>query len=159
MRKLAMLTVVLLLCAPAVPVAAEVQAPQPPPLETYAVVVNASNPSKETGDAAKKTVKALFLKDLTRWADGVEAKPYDRGAKAPEHTAFLQDVLGMSPAELARHWLRMKNMSGVTPPMDVDTDRILLRHVERHDGAFGVVKLSAAKVPGVRVLFEFKAAR
>ncbi len=159
MRKLALLTAALFLCAPVVPVAAEVQAPQSQPVEVYALVVNASNPLKETEAAAKKIVKALFLKDLTRWPDGTEAKPYDRGPKAAERAVFVQEVLGMNAAELARHWLRVKNMSGVTPPMEVDTDRLLLRHVERHDGAFGVVKQSAAKVPGVRVLFEFKAAR
>lgn len=159
MQRLALLTVALLLGLRGVTVEATGAPQQPEAVETYAVVVNANNPSKETGDAAKKTVKALFLKELTRWSDGVEAKPYDRDAKAPEHSAFLQEVLGMTPAELARHWLRVKNMSGTTPPMEVDTDRLLLKHVERNDGAFGVVKAANATASGVRVLFEFKVAR
>lgn len=132
---------------------------QEPVMETYAVVVNANNATKETGDTAKKTVKALFLKDLSRWADGSEAKPYGRDPKAPEHLAFLKEILGMSPAELARHWLKLKNMNGSTPPKEVDNDRLLLKHIARHDGAFGVVKAANAAAPGVRVLFEFKAAR
>ena len=102
MQRLALLTVALLLGLRGVTVEATGAPQQPEAVETYAVVVNANNPSKETGDAAKKTVKALFLKELTRWSDGVEAKPYDRDAKAPEHSAFLQEVLGMTPAELAR---------------------------------------------------------
>jgi hypothetical protein len=124
-------------------------------LQTYAIVVNAKCPAKETGEAARKLVKTLYLKDLTRWADGIEAKPYGREARTTEHAAFLAEVLGMSEAELARHWLRLKNMNGTTPPKEVDSDRLLIKHVARHDGAFGVVKAENAKGEGVRVLFEF----
>ena len=43
-----------------------------------------------------------------------------------------------------------------TPPKDVDSDRLVLKYVAKHEGAFGVVKADAAKgVEGVRVLFEF----
>jgi hypothetical protein len=62
----------------------------------------------------------------------------------------------MTDAELARHWLRMKNMDGTTPPKDVDTDRMVLKYVAKHDGAFGIVRADAVKsVAGVKVLFEF----
>ncbi len=135
---------------------AEGVARQAPTVETYAVVVNANNPTKDTGDVAKKAVKALFLKDLSRWSDGVEAKPFARDANAPEQVAFVKEVLGMSAAELARHWLKQKNMNGLTPPTEVDSDRMLLKHVARHDGAFGVVKAQHASASGVKVLFEFK---
>ncbi|HEX5050352.1 MAG TPA: hypothetical protein VFZ65_01140 [Planctomycetota bacterium] len=124
---------------------------------TYAVIVNDNNSTKEEGDAAKKLVKSLFLKDLTRWPDGSLAKPYDREPNSPEHVAFLREVLAMSEAEVARHWLRAKNMNGTTPPREVDTDSMLQKHIARHDGAFGIVKLDAAKAPGVRILFEFRA--
>src|SRR5688500_15519021 len=122
----------------------------------YALVVNANNPAKDGSDAARKMVKTLYLKDLTRWADGIEAKPYGRESRSAEQAVFLTEVLGMSEAELARHWLRLKNQNGTTPPKEVDSDRLLLKHVARHDGAFGVVKLENAKADGVRVLFEFK---
>jgi hypothetical protein len=122
----------------------------------YALVVNANNKCKETGDAAKSTVKKLFLKELTQWPDGAEAKPYAREANAAEHGAFLERVLGMSEAELARHWLKMKNMNGTTPPKDVDSDRMILKYIAKADGAFGIVKLDAAKgAEGVKILFEF----
>jgi ABC-type phosphate transport system substrate-binding protein len=123
---------------------------------TYALVINSNNKTTETGDAAKATIKKLFLKEMTQWSGGVEAKPYAREGTAPEQVAFLKDVLGMSDAELARHWLKMKNMNGTTPPKDVDSDRMILKYVAKTDGAFGVVKLDAAKgAEGVKVLFEF----
>ncbi|MBL8752101.1 MAG: hypothetical protein JNK15_02265 [Planctomycetes bacterium] len=122
----------------------------------YVVVVNATNPCTQTGAEAQATVKKLFLKELTQWPGGVEARPYARDGASPEHVAFVKFVLGMTDAELARHWLKMKNMSGTTPPKDVDSDRLVLKYVAKHQGAFGVVKADAAKgVEGVKVLFEF----
>lgn len=142
----------------AVAVAGRTGAPAPapaPPPATYALIVNANNQTKDGTEAARKLIRTLYLKELTRWGDGVEAKPYARAATSDEHAAFLGSVLGMSEAELARHWLRVKNINGTTPPKQVDSDRLLLKHVARHDGAFGVVAASEAKGSGVRVLFEF----
>lgn len=122
----------------------------------WALVVNTANKSTETGDAAKATVRKLFLKELTQWPGGLEAKPYAREAASAEQIAFLKLVLGMSEAEIARHWLKMKNLNGTTPPKDVDSERMLLKYVAKTPGAFGVVRIEAAKgVEGVRVLFEF----
>lgn len=124
--------------------------------DTYALVVNEKNKCTETGDTAKATVKKLFLKDLTQWPDGTEAKPYSRESTSAEQAAFLKGVLGMTDAELARHWLKVKNMNGTTPPKDVDSDRMVLKYVAKAEGAFGVVKVDAAKgAEGVKVLFEF----
>jgi hypothetical protein len=123
---------------------------------TYALVVNAKNAATETGDAAKALVKKLYLKDLTQWTDRTEAKPYSREAAAAEQVAFVKDVLGMNDAELARHWLKIKNMNGSTPPKEVDTDRMMLKYIAKYDGAFGVVKVDAARDGnGVKILFEF----
>ena len=123
---------------------------------TYALVVNANNKTSESGDAAKAVIKKLYLKDLTQWVGGTEAKPYSREAASAAQVAFLKDVLGMSESELARHWLKLKNMNGSTPPKEVDTDRMVLKYVAKAEGAFGVVAVDAAKgVEGVKVLFEF----
>ncbi|MFO1076903.1 MAG: hypothetical protein U1E73_04155 [Planctomycetota bacterium] len=133
--------------------------PKPPPAKakvTYVLVVNAKNAVTETGDAAKAVVKKLFLKDLTQWPDGTEAKPYRRPDGTSIQDAFLASVLGMSSSELARHWLRLKSQDGTTPPKEVDTDRMVLKYVARTEGAFGIVPKDAVRdVEGVRVLFEF----
>lgn len=123
---------------------------------TYALVINSANKTTESGDTAKATIKKLYLKDLTQWSDGTEAKPYSRESTSAEQAAFLKDVIGMSEAELARHWLKLKNMNGTTPPKEVDTDRMVLKYVGKSDGAFGVVKTTSAQgAEGVKVLFEF----
>jgi len=123
---------------------------------TYALVVNANNKATESGDAAKAIVKKLYLKNLTQWVGGTEAKPYSREGASAAQVAFQKEVLGMSESELARHWLKLKNMNGSTPPKEVDTDRMVLKYVAKAEGAFGIVTVDAAKgVEGVKVLFEF----
>lgn len=123
--------------------------------KTYAVIVNTKNACKESGDKAKAIVKKLFLKQLNDWPGGESAKPYGR-KKGPEMTAFLSEVLGMGDAELARHWLKKKNMDGTTPPKEVSSGRMTLKYVGKHEGALGIVEIDEAKGDkDVRILFEF----
>lgn len=145
--------------SPPLPAPAPAPAPLPTPAAkpvVYVLVVNAGNKVDLDEAAARQLVRKLFLKDLTQWPDGSEARPYQReGSSAPQE-AFVKRVLDMSAAELARHWMRLKNGNGTTPPKEVDTDRMVLKYVARHLGAFGVVPLDAVKdVAGVRVLFRF----
>ena len=123
--------------------------------KTYAVIVNVNNACTETGDKARSIVKKLFLKQLKKWPGGRSAKPYGR-KKGPEMAAFLSRVLGMGDAELARHWLKKKNMDGATPPKEVSSARMTLKYVGKHEGALGIVALDEVKgEKDVRVLFEF----
>jgi ABC-type phosphate transport system substrate-binding protein len=123
---------------------------------TYAIVVHANNKATETGEAAKDLAKKLLLKELTQWPDGTEAKPYMRSSGSAENAALLKSVLGMGDAELARHWLKLKNVNGTTPPKDVDTERMMLKYVAKSEGAIGIATIEAAKAAeGVRILYEF----
>lgn len=124
--------------------------------DTYAIIVNTGNKCAQTGATVKATIKKLFLKQMTKWPDGTAAKPYGRTQGAAEQSAFIKDVLGMGDAELARHWLKMKNMNGTTPPKGVSSDRMVIKYVEKHSGAFGVVPLAEAKAAtGVKILCTF----
>jgi len=124
--------------------------------ESYAVIINTKNPCNDTGTAAQSTIKKLFLKQMSKWKDGTDAKPYGRKQGSPEESAFIKTVLGMGDSEVARHWLKMKNLDGTTPPKGVRSDRMLLKYVEKHKGGFGVVKLSSAKnAKGIKILYTF----
>lgn len=132
--------------------------PKPPaaPPPRFAVVVHTDNKLTETGDAAKTLLKKLFLKELTRWPDGGEAKAYARTPDAECQIAFRKVVLEMSEAELARHWLKQKSMNGSTPPKEVEADRLVLKYVAKNANAFGIVTLESAKpATGIKVVFEF----
>lgn len=124
--------------------------------DSFAVIINAKNPCKDTGTKAQSTIKKLFLKQMSKWKDGTDAKPYGRKQGSPAESAFIKLVLGMGDAEVARHWLKMKNLDGTTPPKGVSSDRMLVKYVEKHKGGFGVIKLSAAKkAKGTKILYTF----
>lgn len=128
----------------------------PKAVAKYAVVLHVDNPITETGESARAIIRKLFLKELTRWPSGSEAKAYSRGSESPAQTAFRQTVLEMSEAELARHWLKQKSMNGATPPKEVETDRLVLKYVAKNPQAFGIVSLESVKdATGIKVLFEF----
>ena len=136
--------------------AAAPPAPQATKAKTYAVIVNPKNKCSAKDDKAKAIIKKLFLKQMSQWPDGTPAKPYGRKSAAAEQSKFVKTVLGMGDAELVRHWIKMKNMKGTTPPKGVKSDRMLFKYVAKHAGAFGVVKLSdAKKQKGVKILYSF----
>ncbi|MFT4841171.1 MAG: hypothetical protein ACI8UD_003835 [Planctomycetota bacterium] len=150
MLKLALLSSLLLLSA--VPV----EQNKNKKTDTYAVIVNMKNKCSQKGAAAKATVKKLFLKQMAKWPDGTTARPYGRKAGGSEQDAFVKGLLGMGNAELARHWLKMKNMNGTTPPKSVSSDRMILKYVEKHSGAFSIVTVSKAKKSkDVKILYTF----
>lgn len=148
MLKLALLSLLLLLSAAPVE--------QDKKTDTYAVIVNTKNKCSHKGAAAKATLKKLFLKQMAKWPDGTAAKPYGRKSGGTEQGAFVKGVLGMSAPELARHWLKMRNMNGTTPPKGVNSDRMILKYVEKHIGAFSIVTVSKAKKSkDVKILYTF----
>ncbi len=123
----------------------------------YAVIVNASNTFADDA-SAKSVIKQLFLKDREEWPNKAKdpSKPFGRAAGSPESKAFLAEVLGMTEAELAKHWISLKQKTGQTPPREVAADGMLIRFVAKFPGGFGVVKADAAQADGVKVLFTFK---
>lgn len=128
-------------------------APEPP---RYAVVVHADNTLSTSGDALKTLIKRLYLKELTHWPDGIEARVYARTIDSAAQQAFRRQLLAMSEAELARHWLKQKSTNGSTPPKEVESDRLILKFVAKYPNALGVVELASLKdATGVKVLFEF----
>ena len=150
--KLAILSSIILLVQP--PLSQERK--QGEDQDVYAVIVNEKNTCTQTGNTAKATIKKLFLKQTTKWSDGTDAKPYGRKHGDVEEAAFLKEILSMGDAELARHWLRMKNLEGTTPPKGVSSDRMLLKYVQKYEGAFGVIKISETTgVKGIKILCRF----
>ncbi len=124
--------------------------------QEYAVMVNAQNGFSGDDNVKRTQIKRLYLKEQKNWPGGVEAIPFGREEGSAAQQAFIQKVLGMTGTELEAHWLKLKQMSGETPPRGVGSARILARQIGKKPGAFGVVQASeAAAVEGGKVLFEF----
>ncbi len=126
----------------------------------FVVVINAKNPIKGQGKSVgelRQLVKRLYLKERSTWPNGsAEAKPFSRPSDAEEQAVLIKHVLQMSEAELAAHWMSLKQKNGTTPPRKVKSERMLMKFIGKFDGGFGVASAESAQKLGddLAVLFE-----
>ncbi len=123
----------------------------------YVLVVNSSNSYRGDSTSARNMIKQLYLKNRTSWPDKTESKPYARPANSAAQQALIRQVLGMSAAQVAGHWLQVKQMTGETKPRPIPSEDMVVRLVAKYPGAFAVVSRSKAdSTRGVTVLFVLR---
>lgn len=125
--------------------------------DSYLLVINANNKYSGNGEEMRQEIRRLYLRHKSNWPDEETSSPLGRPVHTDAHQAFLTFVLGMTQTELNDHWSRLKQISGETPPREVERPRTLLRQIARDKGAFSVIAESETrKLPArVRVLFTF----
>ncbi|MGR3220674.1 MAG: hypothetical protein ACUZ8H_12795 [Candidatus Anammoxibacter sp.] len=123
----------------------------------YAVIVNVSNNYNADTDGMKEFVKQLYLKRRNAWPDKSAAKIYCRPEGTYEQSAFIDNVLGMTPTKLNEYWLSLKQRTGESGPRKIGSDGILVKFVKKYPGAMAVLKAEKAKSVSseVKVLFTF----
>lgn len=123
----------------------------------YAVVTNSANSVNFDGEeAARQEVAKIFLRTLDSWSNKEEAKPYTPKSGDDAHAAYLTSVLQMTEAELARHWISMKNKSGIAPPKEVSSESMMKKYVGRSDGGLGILPIEDAEsAEDLKVLMTF----
>ena len=124
---------------------------------SFAVIVNRANPLSGAHEELSSLVARLFLKQQRVWPNQVLSRVYDREPSSPEHQKFVEAILKMSEGRLSVHWVKMKQVSGETPPRVIRSDKILFRFIEKHKGGVGIVKSSEAQnLPSsLKILFTF----
>lgn len=125
--------------------------------QPYSIIVNVTNNYAASDDEMRQLIKRLFLKQETDWPNGELARAFGRDPKSSEQNVFAEKILAMNTAEIARHWLGLKQKTGETPPRSINSTRMLLKTVEKYPGAFGLVDEKTAKeLPNtVKILFSF----
>jgi ABC-type phosphate transport system substrate-binding protein len=102
------------------------------------VIVNSANPvdNLSVGD-----LKKLFLSDRSRWDTGKAVAPVMLATGAPERTAFLKIVCGMSDADFGKYFLQAAfTGKSATPPKEVSSAQSVKSTVAGSPGAIGFVK-------------------
>ncbi len=126
--------------------------------ESFAVVINISNPFKSQRHNAISVITRLYLKKGKMWPDSdITCRAFDRYATSAEHKQFVEHILQMNEGRLSEHWAKMKQLRGDTSPRKIKTTRILLKLIQKNPGAFGIVnRKETVDLPkGIRVLFYF----
>jgi len=104
------------------------------------VIVNNANPVDNLSIAE---LKKLFLGDRSRWDTGKAVAPVILSPGAPERTAFLKIVCGMSDADLGKYFLQAAfTGKSATPPKEVGSAAAVKSFVAGSPGGIGFLKAS-----------------
>jgi ABC-type phosphate transport system substrate-binding protein len=102
------------------------------------VIVNAANPVE---NLTMSDLKKLFLSDRSKWDTGKAVAPVMVTAGAPERTAFLKVVCGMSDGDFGKYFLQAAfTGKSATPPKEVASAASVKSVVAGSPGAIGFVK-------------------
>jgi hypothetical protein len=117
------------------------------------VIVNQENP---VASLTKNDTKAYFLTNSGAWKGGERVRPVDQPADSPDRIVFLQQVLGLTSAEVERHWVAKQYATGGAPPAKAADAATVIRMVRAAKGAIGFLSkkdFDAADKTGVKVVF------
>lgn len=115
--------------------------------EGLVVVVHPSN--KET--PSRSELAAMFTTRKQSWSGGKRVVPFNFPAKHDLRVAFDREVLEMDPDDVARYWIDRRIRGGNSPPKQITSAPLIVRLVEKLDGAIGYVPKSAV-TSGVRIV-------
>ena len=114
----------------------------------FLIVVNTGN---EIEAMEKDQISKIFLKKITKWANGSRVEPVDLDSQSPVREAFSRDVHGRSVSSIKNYWQRQIFSGRDTPPAELESDAKVIQFVSSHPGAIGYVSTSA-NVGNVKVL-------
>ncbi len=102
----------------------------------YWIVVHPDNPAVTL---RREEVSRLFLKKMTRWADGRTAAPVDLVESAPARDAFTRDIHKRPISAIKKYWQQMVFSGESAPPPEVATEEDVLAMVRSDPAAIGYV--------------------
>lgn len=115
--------------------------------EELVVVVNQSNPETPS----QSELAAIFTTRKQSWGGGKRVVPFNFPAKHELRVSFDESVLEMTPDEVARYWIDRRIRGGNPPPKQVSSSSMIVRLVEKLEGAVAYVPRSAVTA-NVRVV-------
>jgi ABC-type phosphate transport system substrate-binding protein len=119
--------------------------------DPFVVIVNTSVP----GTAMRRTdVAAVFMRRVTRWADGTFATPVDQSGTSPVRQAFSETVFQMPVVTVLQYWQKqlLTSTTPVRPPVVKGSDDEVLALVSSTSGAVGYVSAATALPSGVKAM-------
>jgi len=102
------------------------------------IIVNGANPVESVSIT---DLKKLFLSDRSKWDTGKSVAPVIVAAGAPERSAFLKQVCGMSDADFGKYFMQAAfTGKSATPPKEVTSAASVKSFIASSPGAIGFVK-------------------
>jgi hypothetical protein len=112
-----------------------------------AVIVNTENAVTPSMSA----LEGIFLRRQMFWEGGARIIPLNAAADTERRRRFDRAVLGMTPDEVARHWVDQRIRGAGTAPREVDDAFLTIKLVARLKVAIGYVPADS-ELRGVRIV-------
>ncbi len=116
--------------------------------QSLKIIVNSSN---SITSISKSTLSNIFLKKVSKFDNGITAKPVDQSADAAVRATFSNDYLGKNVAAVKNYWNQQLFSGAGVPPEEKTSDAEITSFVKSNPGAIGYVT-SDANVEGVKVI-------
>lgn len=117
--------------------------------ESLVVIVNPANQESPN----RSDLAAMFTTRKQSWGGGRRVVPFNFPAKHDLRVAFDEAVLKMGPDDIARYWIDRRIRGGNPPPKQVPSGAMIVKLVQKLDGAVGYVPKSMVS-GDVRVILE-----
>jgi hypothetical protein len=88
---------------------------------------------------SRSDLAAIFTTRKQAWSGGKKVIPFNFPAKHEYRVAFDQTILRMDPDAVARYWIDRRIRGGNAPPKQVPSAQVILRLVEKLDGAVAYI--------------------
>ncbi|MGE0455026.1 MAG: hypothetical protein AB7O37_09025 [Vicinamibacteria bacterium] len=111
-----------------------------------------AHPSIGGTQIKREVLNAVFLRQTSRWGNGVQIMPVDQSSQSPVRAAFSTGVLSQPVAAVQNYWARQISLGRLTPPPVKPSDAEVLAYVKATPGAIGYVDAGTATDAGVREL-------
>jgi ABC-type phosphate transport system substrate-binding protein len=116
---------------------------------SYQLVAHASTPGSQI---RRDVVRAIFLGEATRWADGTQVRPIDQSLRSQLRARFCESALGHSVSENGAYWHQRVSSARVFPPPVKTSDDDVIAFVRANKGAIGYVSGDVTVGDDVKVL-------
>lgn len=117
--------------------------------QDYTVVVNEANTIK---DISKQQITRCFMKQTTKWPNGLPVTPVDQAASSAVRESFSNSVLERDVSAVKSYWQRQIFSGRGVPPPEKASDGEVLAFVRANPGGVGYVASGTDLGSGVKVL-------
>ncbi len=107
--------------------------------DSLAIVVAKESPIQELSEFE---LKKLYLGANITDASGQRIVPFNQAPSSPDRVLFEERVLGMTPDEVARHWIDHRIRGGGAAPKAISPSELLQKVVSRMPHSLGYVRVA-----------------
>jgi len=107
---------------------------------SFVVIVH---PSNRFNTLRRSQIDYLFLRKVSRWPWGAEAKPIDLPVHDAIRQEFTREVLGTSESQLETYWIDQRSTLGLVPPDVVPDAAAAKAFVAARPGAIAYIPAAA----------------